>query len=199
LVVDLKETDSSPNLDSDLEKNKRRKKVDAKPSATIGTTTIQPEEPEDPEEGEGGFFQSQMWVKGTPLHFIVDSISQKNLIKQLDLSTTPHPQSYNIEWLRQGQDLCVSQQCLMSYDIKLFKDEVLCDVSPLEVCDVMLDRANMWKRHVVYESQPCSDIVTLGSSLQYTRGSSDYCPAKTVPQSNISHCKVYPLHNPIRR
>jgi hypothetical protein len=36
-----------------------------------------------------------MWVKGTPLHFIVDSGSQKNLIsaeviKQLGLSTTPH-------------------------------------------------------------------------------------------------------------
>jgi hypothetical protein len=52
------------------------------------TTTIQPEEPEDPEEGEH-LFHSQMWVKGTPLHFIVDSGSQKNLIsteviKQLD-------------------------------------------------------------------------------------------------------------------
>jgi hypothetical protein len=52
-------------------------------------------------------FHSQMWVKGTRLHFIVDSGSQKNLIsaevvKQLGLSTTPHPQPYNIGWLRQG-------------------------------------------------------------------------------------------------
>jgi hypothetical protein len=42
-----------------------------------------------------------MWVKGTPLHFIVDSGSHKNLIsaevvKQLGLLTTPHPQPYNI-------------------------------------------------------------------------------------------------------
>jgi hypothetical protein len=70
------------------------------------TATIQPEEPEDPEEGEH-LFHSQMWVKGTPLHFIVDSGSQKNLIsaeviKQLDLLTTPHPQPYNIGWLHQG-------------------------------------------------------------------------------------------------
>jgi hypothetical protein len=43
------------------------------------TTTIQPEEPTDPEEGEC-LFHSQMWVKGTPLHFIVDSGSKKNLI-----------------------------------------------------------------------------------------------------------------------
>jgi hypothetical protein len=71
------------------------------------TTTIQPEELEDPEEGER-LFHSQMWVKGTPLHFIVDSGSQKNLIsaeviKQLDFPTTPHPQPYNIGWLHQGE------------------------------------------------------------------------------------------------
>jgi hypothetical protein len=75
------------------------------------TATIQPEEPTDPQEGEH-LFNSQMWVKGTPLHFIVDSESQKNLIsaevvKQLGLSTTPHPHPYNIGWLRQG-DIFVS-------------------------------------------------------------------------------------------
>ena len=111
-----------------------------------------------------------MWVKGTPLHFIVDSGSQKNLIsaeviKQLGLLTTPHPQPYNIRWLLQGQDLCVSQQCRLSYDIQPFKDEVLCDVAPLDVCDVLLGQPYMWKRHVIYESRPCSVTVTLGGHL----------------------------------
>jgi hypothetical protein len=106
LVVELKEKESSPNSDSDSENNKRRQIIDAEPTATIATTTIQPEEPEDPEEGEH-LFHSQMWVKGTPLHFIVDSGSQKNLIsaeviKKLDFLTTPHPHPYNIGWLHQG-------------------------------------------------------------------------------------------------
>jgi hypothetical protein len=72
LVVELKETELSPNLDSDSDNNKRRQIIDAEPTATVATATIQPEEPEDPEEGEH-LFHSQMWVKGTPLHFIVDS------------------------------------------------------------------------------------------------------------------------------
>jgi hypothetical protein len=111
LVVELKETESSPNSDSDSENNKRRQIIDAEPTATVMTTTIQPEEPEDPEEGEH-LFHSQMWVKGTPLHFIVDRGSQKNLIsaeviKQLDFLTTPHPQPYNIGWLPPGmRSLC---------------------------------------------------------------------------------------------
>jgi hypothetical protein len=76
------------------------------------TKTIQPEKPVDHEEGER-LFHSQMWVKGTPLHFIVDNDNEKNLIsakvvKQLGLSTTPHPQPYNIGWLHQGRDLHVS-------------------------------------------------------------------------------------------
>jgi hypothetical protein len=96
--------------------------------------------------------------------------SQKNLIsteviKQLGLSTTPHPQPYNIGWLRQGRDLRVSQQCQLSYDIQPFKDEVLCDVSPLDVCDVLLGQPYMWKCHAIYESRPRIVIVNLGGHL----------------------------------
>jgi hypothetical protein len=155
-VAEIKDKEPNPDSESDSENTGKGQIIDADPTAIVATATIQPEEPTDPEEGEH-LFHSQMWVKGTPLHFIVDSGSQKNLIsaeviKQLGLSTTPHPQPYNIGWLRQGRDLCVSQQCRLSYGIQPFKDEVLCDVSPLDVCDVLLGQPYMWKRHVVYES-----------------------------------------------
>ena len=94
-------------------------------------------------------------MKGTPLHFIVDSGSQKNLIsvevvKWLALPTMLNPQPYTIGWLRQGSDLGNNQRCFLSYDIKTLKDEVLCDVAPLEVCDVILGQPYLWKHHVVY-------------------------------------------------
>jgi hypothetical protein len=112
-VAEIKDKESNPDSESDYENIGKRQIIDADPTAIVATATIQPEEPTDPEEGEH-LFHSQMWVKGTPLHFIVDSGSQKNLIsaeviKQLGLSTTPHPQPYNIGWLRQGRDLHVSQ------------------------------------------------------------------------------------------
>jgi hypothetical protein len=96
--------------------------------------------------------------------------NKKNLIatevvKQLGLSTTPHLQPYIIEWLRQGRDLRVSQQCRLSYDIQPFKDEVLCDVVPLDVYDVLLGQPYMRKRHAIYESRPHSVIVILGCHL----------------------------------
>jgi hypothetical protein len=124
-----------------------------------------------------------MWVKGTPLHFIIDSGSQKNLIstevvKWLTLPTTLHPQPYTIGWLHQGSNLCVSQQCQLSYGIKPFKDEVLCDVSPLKVCDVLLGQPYLWKLHVVYDSRPRSVIITLNRKL--------YRILEAIPPSAIS-------------
>jgi hypothetical protein len=114
-----------------------------------------------------------MWVKGTPLHLINDRGSQKNLIsteviKWLALPTMPHPQPYTIGWLNRGSDL----------HIKPIKDKVFCDVAPLEVCDVILGQPYLWKRHDVYDSKPCSFIITLNRKL--------YRIPEAVPPSDIS-------------
>jgi len=152
-VVTLKDSESDACSDSESEPDKGTDKgkqlIDAEPSATVATTKIQKIELGDPEEGKH-LFHSKMWVKGSPLQFIVDSGSQKNLIstevmKRLGLKTTTHPQLDTIKWLHQGRDLCVSQQCLLPYSIKPFKDEVVCDVAPLEVCDVFLGQPCLWK------------------------------------------------------
>ena len=162
----MKSSGLDSDSDSETEPDKGKRIIDAEPNAIIATAQIQPIEPEDPEEGER-LFHSQMWVKGTLLRFIVDNGSQNNLIsvkvvKRLKLLTTPHPQPYNIGWLNQGWDLRISQQCRLPYAIKPFKDEILCDVAPLEVCDALLGQPYMWIRHAMYESRPCTVIITLG-------------------------------------
>ena len=72
---------------------------------------------------------------------------------------------YTIGWLHQGQDLRVSQQCRLPYSIKPFTDEVLCDIAPLDVSDVLLGQPYLWKRHAVYESRPRAVIITLGNKM----------------------------------
>ena len=49
------------------------------PNTTVATMNIQKEEPKDQKEEER-LFHSQMWVKGSPLKFVVDNESQKKLI-----------------------------------------------------------------------------------------------------------------------
>jgi hypothetical protein len=103
LVVKIKDKESNPNSEYDSENIGKIHIIDADPTAIVTTATIQLEEETDPEEGEC-LFHSQMWVKRTSLHFIFNNGRQNNLIlvevvKQLELSTTPHPQPYNIGWL----------------------------------------------------------------------------------------------------
>jgi hypothetical protein len=99
-VAEIKYKDLNPDSEFDYENTRKRQIIETDPTAIVVIATIQLEELTDPKEGEH-LFHSQMWVKGTPLHFIFDSGIQKNLIsaevvKQLGLSTTPHPQPYNI-------------------------------------------------------------------------------------------------------
>jgi hypothetical protein len=153
LVDELKAFESDACSDSESEPDKGndsgKKIIDVEPNSIVATTKIQKEEPEEPEEAEC-LFHSKMWVKGSPLQFIVDSGSQKNLIsievlKQLGLPTKAHPQPYTIGWLHQGRDLRVSRQCRLPYSINPFMDEVLCDVAPLDVSNVLLCQLYLWK------------------------------------------------------
>ena len=81
-------------------------------------------------------------------------------------------------WGHYRSDLCVSQQCRLLYDINPFKDKVLCDVSPLKVCDVILGQPYLWKHHDVYDSRPRSVIITLNRKL--------YRILEAIPPSAIS-------------
>ena len=93
-MAELKDSESEVDYDSESNPEGGKRIIDVEPSATFATTKVRPSELEEPKEGEC-LFQSQMWVKGAPLHFIVDSGSHKNpileeVIKWLEIPMTPH-------------------------------------------------------------------------------------------------------------
>ena len=66
------------------------------------------------EEERELLFHIKIWVQNIPLHMILDNGSQKNfvfedIVNKLDLSTTPHPQPYNISWMKDGQELKITR------------------------------------------------------------------------------------------
>jgi hypothetical protein len=62
--------------------------------------------------------------------------------------------------------------------MKPLKEEVLCDVAPLEFCNVLLGQPYLWKLHDVYESMNRSVIITLNMKL--------YKIPEAIPPSAIS-------------
>ncbi|GAV85149.1 hypothetical protein CFOL_v3_28587 [Cephalotus follicularis] len=62
-------------------------------------------------------FQSICSIKGRVCSWIIDSGSCTNvaattLVEKLNISTTPHPSPYKLQWLSDGNQLKVSQQVL---------------------------------------------------------------------------------------
>jgi hypothetical protein len=148
-MAEMKTSESEVDSDSESNPEGGKQIINVECNSNVATTKVHPSNPEEPKEGEC-LFHSQMWVKGAPLHFIVDSCSQKNLIsadfiKQLNFPMTLHSYPYTISWLFQGRDLFVSKQCRLPYGIKPFKDKVLYDIYPLEVCDVILGQTYFLK------------------------------------------------------
>jgi len=79
LVVEVKDTEPKPYTEFDHENIENRNIINVDPTATVMTTTVKLEELVDPEEGDL-LFHSHMWVKGSPLHLIVNNEKQKKLI-----------------------------------------------------------------------------------------------------------------------
>jgi hypothetical protein len=71
-VAEVKAFESDVDSNSEIEPERGRKIIDVEPNSIVSTTKLHPGEPDETEEGER-LFHSKMWVKGTPLHFIVDS------------------------------------------------------------------------------------------------------------------------------
>jgi hypothetical protein len=85
---------------------------------------------------------------------IVDSGSTDNLIstemlEKLELETVVQPSPYRVSWLQKGHQVNATKYCLVEFTIGGYKDEILCDVIPMDVCHLLLGRPWKYDRNVV--------------------------------------------------
>lgn len=76
---------------------------------------------------------------------IIDSGSTDNLVStkmvdKLGLVKTTHPTPYKISWMQKGHQRIVTEKCKVEIQIGTYKDVVLCDVMPMDVCHILLGR-----------------------------------------------------------
>jgi hypothetical protein len=89
---------------------------------------------------------------------IVDSGSTDNLIftnmvEKLELEIVVHPSPYRVSWLQKGHQVNVTKQCLVEIKIGGYKDEILCDVIPMDVCHLLLGRSWQYERNIVHDGR----------------------------------------------
>jgi hypothetical protein len=67
-----------------------------------------------------------------------DNIVSTKMMEKLELKTTTHPNPYKVSWLQKGHQVMASQQCQVEFKIGGYRDEILCDVIPMNVCHILL-------------------------------------------------------------
>ena len=74
-----------------------------------------------------------------------------SMIEKLGLQTMTHPHPCNIQWLNQSKGIQVNSRCLVSFSIgKTYKDELWCDVIPMDACHILLGRPWLYDRRVMH-------------------------------------------------
>jgi hypothetical protein len=79
------------------------------------------------------------------------NVASTTLIEKLNLPTLKHPRLYKLQWLNDCGEVKVNEQVLISFSIGKYKDEVLCDVVPMQAGHLLLGRPWQFDRKVTYD------------------------------------------------
>jgi hypothetical protein len=87
---------------------------------------------------------------------IVDSGSMDNpvsteMVEKLELEMIDHPSPYRFSWLQKEHQVNVTKQCLVEFKIGGYKDEILCDVIPMDFFHLLLGRPWKYDKNVIHE------------------------------------------------
>jgi hypothetical protein len=103
-------------------------------------------------------FRTACKTKNRVCKVIIDSGSTDNLVstemvEKLELKMTAHPSPYKVSWLQKGHQVMITKQCLVEIKIGGYKDEILCDVIPMDVCHILLGRPWQFDRNVIHHGR----------------------------------------------
>lgn len=79
------------------------------------------------------------------------NVASETMVKKLGLKVQKHPRPYRLQWLNEEGEMKVSTQVLVPLAIGRYKDEVSCDVLPMEAGYILLGRPWQSDRRVIHD------------------------------------------------
>eukprot|EP00253_Pinus_taeda_P032532 PITA_32532 len=101
-------------------------------------------------------FRTVCKAQGKCCKMIIDSRSTDNLVsvemvEKLELKRLKHPTPYRVSWLQKGHQLLVDEQSEVEFQIGRYKDKIVCDIMPMDVCHILLGRPWQYDRKVIHD------------------------------------------------
>jgi hypothetical protein len=127
-------------------------------SLTVHKVLLTPKKEVEDTAQRTRLFRTTCKTKGWKCKVIVDNGSTDNIVstkmvEKLELDTTDQPSPYKVSWLQKGHQVSFTKQCLADFKMGEYKDKVLCDVIPMDVCHVLLRRPWQYDRNVVHDGR----------------------------------------------
>jgi hypothetical protein len=100
-------------------------------------------------EAENGqphnLFQTRGKVEGKVCKVIIDgggyhNLASKEMVEKLGLKLLQHPHPYHVQWLNDSGDIKIGYKVKVPFKIGEYIDSVECDVVPMTVCHLLLER-----------------------------------------------------------
>ena len=104
------------------------------------------------------FLRSVCKVQGKCCQMVIDSGSTDNLVstevvEKLKLKTKKHPKPYKVSWLQKGHQLFLNEQCEVEFQLGSYKDKIMCDVMPMDICHILLGRPWQYDRGAMHDGK----------------------------------------------
>jgi hypothetical protein len=75
------------------------------------------------------------------------------MVEKLKLKMTAHPSPYKVLWLQKGHQVMITKKCLVEIKIGGYKDEITCDVIPMDVCHILFGIPWHYDRNVMHDGR----------------------------------------------
>ena len=112
---------------------------------TIRSLNAQLKEEDEFNEQRTNIFHSKCYVDNKVCMLIIDSSSCTNLastylVDKLKFKSTPHLRPYKLQWMNDCSEIRVTRQVMVNFSIGNFKDQLTCDVVPMQATHILLRR-----------------------------------------------------------
>uniref|UniRef100_A0A1J3EL11 CCHC-type domain-containing protein n=1 Tax=Noccaea caerulescens TaxID=107243 RepID=A0A1J3EL11_NOCCA len=108
------------------------------------------------DEQRENLFHSRCLVQDKVCSLIINggsctNVASEAMVEKLGLPTTKHPKPYQLQWLNETGEMAVKNQVVVPLSIGNYKDEVLCDILPMDAGHIILERPWQSDRRVIHD------------------------------------------------